>query len=74
MPTKKTNGNEVPRSEFLASGPRMCELSGMMEEWRVEHWERMDCWAVEEGVLSSLLVFSSLSLFLVDECLKPIVS
>jgi len=30
----------------------------------VEHWERMDCWTVDEGTLSSLLVFWSLSLFL----------
>jgi len=30
----------------------------MMEEWRAEHWERMDCWMSGEGML--LLSSSSL--------------
>ena len=44
------------------------ELSGMMEEWRVEHSERMDCWMDEEGLslllLLLLLVLLSSLLFL----------
>lgn len=59
FPTRKTKGREVPRSEFLASGPSTCEFSGMMEEWRSEHWVRMDCWTEEEGI-PSLLSSSSL--------------
>ena len=48
MPTRNTKGSDVPRSEFLASGPPRWEFSGMMEEWSEEHWERMDA----EGMLS----------------------
>ena len=33
LPTRKTKGRDVPRSEFLASGPESVVLSGIMEEW-----------------------------------------
>jgi hypothetical protein len=44
LPTNNTNGSDVPRSDPLDSGPPRLELRGMIEEWREEHWERMDCW------------------------------
>lgn len=57
MPTRKTKGRDVPRSDPLVSGPRNVELSGMMDEWRVEHSERMNCWIdVEELSLLELLL------------------
>lgn len=64
LPTRKTKGREVPRSEFLARGPRREELRGIMEEWRSEHWDRMDCWTLEVGMLSLSLSSFLLSLSL----------
>lgn len=38
----------------------------MIDEWRSEHWVRMDCWAVDEGLPSPSLLSSlfDCSLFL----------
>lgn len=66
LPTKKTNGNDVPRSEFLASGPRRLEFSGMTEECSDEHCDNIVCWMDADGlpslVLCSLLPFPLLLL------------
>ena len=45
----------MPRSEFLASGPEMVVFSGIMEEWRDEHCERMDCCIDADGLPSLLM-------------------
>ena len=55
----------MPRSEFLASGPEMVVFSGIMEEWRDEHCERMDCCLDADG-LPSLLLLSRVLLSKVD--------
>ena len=52
LPTRKTNGNDVPRSEFLASGPLRLEFMGIMDEWRSEHFDSMACWAELDGTPS----------------------
>ena len=57
----------MPRSEFLASGPEMVVFSGIMEEWRDVHCERMDCWFDADGLPSLLLeVLSRILLSKVD--------
>ena len=67
LPTRKTNGRDVPLSDFLASGPFSLELSGIIDEWRDAASLIMDCCIVGEGVLpplSSLLLTLLLSLLL----------
>lgn len=59
LPTQKTKGRAVPRSEFLARGPRREVLRGIMEECREATWERM------ERCRSLLIVSESLSLVMV---------
>ena len=61
LPTRKTKGREVPRSEFLAKGPRKEVLSGMMEEWSSVTCEMMErC----RSVLMVSLSFPSTSMVL----------
>ena len=47
----------------LVSGPRNVELSGMIDEWRVEHSERMDCWIDGDGLTLLSLLFSGSVLY-----------
>mmetsp|Transcript_32846 Transcript_32846/g.74383 ORF Transcript_32846/g.74383 Transcript_32846/m.74383 type:complete len:259 (-) Transcript_32846:162-938(-) len=49
LPTRKTNGRDVPRSEFLARGPPRLAFIGIMDEWRCEHFDSMACCAELDG-------------------------
>lgn len=49
LPTRKTNGRDVPRSEFLARGPPRLAFIGIMDEWRCEHFDNMACCAELDG-------------------------
>lgn len=57
LPTRNTKGREVPRSEFLARGPRREVFRGIIEEWRSVTWEIMErCRSLLMGLPSFSLV------------------